>query len=125
MKSGKCALAIGFAIGLMTLPAFARPAAAADNFDIQVIMPLTGHGSFLGKGERQSLQLAEKVVNENGGIAGRPVHFVFHDDQGSPQVAVQLTNEVMAHHPAAILGSSLVAMCSAMSPIVQQNGPVQ
>ncbi len=125
MKSGKCALAIGLAIGLMTLPAFARPAAAADNFDIQVIMPLTGHGSFLGKGERQSLQLAEKVVNENGGIAGRSVHFVFHDDQGSPQVAVQLTNEVMAHHPAAILGSSLVAMCSAMSPIVQQNGPVQ
>lgn len=113
------------AISLLSLPIFISPARAANPFDIQVIMPLTGGGSFLGQGEQRALNLAEKVVNSDGGIHGQPIHFVFHDDQTSPQVAVQLTNQLMAGHPPAILGSSLVAMCNAMSPIVQANGPVE
>jgi branched-chain amino acid transport system substrate-binding protein len=102
-----------------------RPAQAQNSFDIQVIMPLTGGGSFLGQGEQQSLQLAEKVANAAGGIGGKQIHFVFHDDQTSPQTAVQLTTQVLANHPSVLLGSSIVAMCSAMGPLVQASGPVQ
>ena len=117
------ALAGAFALSLaLCLTPAAR---AADSFDIEVIMPLTGGGSFLGQGEQQALQLAEKVANAGGGIAGKQIHFVFHDDQSSPQVAVQLTNEVLTKHPAILLGSSIVAMCSAMGPLVQANGPVE
>jgi branched-chain amino acid transport system substrate-binding protein len=100
-------------------------AEAADPFEIHAIMPLTGGGAFLGLGEQQALQLVEKTVNAGGGINGAPLRFVFHDDQSSPQVAVQLTNEVMASRPAVMLGSSLVAMCSAIGPLVQANGPVE
>jgi branched-chain amino acid transport system substrate-binding protein len=110
----------GFASVVTLMPS----ARAADSFDIHAVMPLTGGGSFLGQGEQQALVLAEKVVNSSGGINGAPIHFIFHDDQSSPQVAVQLTNEVIANKPAVMLGSSLVAMCSAIGPIVQQNGPV-
>ena len=124
MHTPLSALKLGTAFAAALALAAAGPARAADNFDIQVIMPLTGGGSFLGQGEQQSLQLAEKVANATGGI-GKPVHFVFHDDQSSPQVAVQLTNEVLAQHPAVLLGSSIVAMCSAMGPLVQVSGPVQ
>ncbi len=43
----------------------AQRADAADNsYDINVILPLTGGASFLGKGEQKSLQLLEGVVNE-------------------------------------------------------------
>jgi branched-chain amino acid transport system substrate-binding protein len=93
--------------------------------DIDVVMPLTGGGSFLGQGEQQALQLVEKVANAAGGIGGKQIHFVFHDDQTSPQTAVQLTNQVLAERPSVLLGSSIVAMCSAMSPLVQANGPVE
>jgi branched-chain amino acid transport system substrate-binding protein len=103
----------------------AAPARAADNLEIHAIMPLTGGGSFLGQGEQQSLQLVEKLVNASGGIGGTPLHFVFQDDQSSPQVAVQLTNELIANHPPVMLGSSLVAMCNAIGPIVQASGPVE
>src|SRR5215471_5682239 len=89
-------------------------AQAADAIEIEAVMPLTGGGSFLGLGEQKSLQLAEKVVNAAGGINGTPIHFAYHDDQSSPQIAVQLTNEVIASRPAVMLGSSLVAMCSAI-----------
>lgn len=98
---------------------------AADAVEIPVIMPLTGGGSFLGAGERQSLELAEKLVNDRGGIRGRPVHFVFHDDQTSPQVALQLANSVLAERPSVSLGSSIVAMCGAMAPLMETAGTVE
>jgi len=97
---------------------------AAEPYDIHVILPMTGGGSFAGKGQQQSLLALADVLNKEGGIAGRPVRFVVHDDQTSPQVAVQLANEVLADKPAVILGSSLVAMCAAIAPLMK-SGPVQ
>jgi branched-chain amino acid transport system substrate-binding protein len=108
---------LGFAI--VGIPA----AQAADTVEIDVILALTGPGAFLGTSEQQSMQLIEKSVNANGGIHGRPLHFNFYDDQTTPQVSVQLANEVIAKHPAVLIGSSLVATCSAMAPLMQ-NGPV-
>lgn len=97
--------------------------AADEVHEIPVIQSLTGGGSFLGKQEQQALQLQEKVVNQNGGIHGKKLHFVFHDDQSSPQLAVQLANEVIATNPPVLLGSTLVAACNAMSALMK-NGPV-
>jgi branched-chain amino acid transport system substrate-binding protein len=111
------------AAGLFILLAFGSAALAADPYRIHVVLPLTGSGAFLGQGERQSLQFAEKAVNESGGIQGQPLQFVFHDDQSSPQVAVQLATEINAAKPAVLLGSSLVAMCRAIQPLMTA-GPV-
>jgi len=98
-------------------------ACAADPYDVHVILPMTGGGSFVGKGQQDTLQALEATVNKAGGIQGRPLHFVFHDDQTSPQVAVQLASGLIAQKPAVILGSSLVAMCNAMAPLMK-SGPV-
>jgi branched-chain amino acid transport system substrate-binding protein len=117
-----CAALAG-ALVLLAIPS-AQPAAAADPFEIPVIMPLTGGGAFLGTSELQSLQIIEKMVNKQGGIKGRPIHFAVQDDQSNPQVAVQLTNGVLAKKPPVILGSAVVAMCNAMAAIVK-SGPVQ
>ncbi|MGH7755283.1 MAG: ABC transporter substrate-binding protein [Vulcanimicrobiaceae bacterium] len=107
------------------LVAVATPSVrAAEPYEINVIMPLTGSAAFLGKAENQSLQLIEGVVNKTGGIKGRPVKFVVQDDQSSPQVAVQLANAVIAKKVPVILGSSVVAMCNAIAALVK-NGPVQ
>ena len=104
----------------LALLAAARPASA---YDINVILPLTGGASFLGKGEQQAFQLAEPVINAAGGIQGQPVHFNFYDDQTSPQTGVQLANRVIAAKPAVLFGSSLVAICNAITPLMQ-DGPV-
>jgi branched-chain amino acid transport system substrate-binding protein len=97
-------------------------ARAADR-EINVILPLTGGGAFLGKAEQQALTQFEKAANASGGIHGQPVKFVFHDDQSSPQIAVQLANQVKASNPPVILGSALVALCNAMAPLMKE-GPV-
>lgn len=110
---------------LLTLSAGgARPARAAEPYQIHVVMPLTGSGAFLGQGEKKALELAEKSVNDAGGIKGRPLQFVFQDDQSDPGVGVQLASGIVAQKPAVMLGSSLVAVCRAIAPLVQNGGPV-
>ena len=103
------------------------PAMAADTYDIHVIVPLTGGASFVGLGQQDVLNALAAEINKTGGVHGKPLRFVFGDDQTSPQVAVQLTTDVLAGKPApvVIMGSSLVGMCLAMAPLVADNGPVQ
>ncbi len=119
MKSSVRILAIVSSLAFLALGTMAAPAHA---YDINTILPLTGGASFLGKEEQKALQLAEPMINKTGGIQGEQVHFVFHDDQSNPQTGVQLTNRVVAGNPAVILGSSLVSVCNAMAPLMQ-NGP--
>jgi branched-chain amino acid transport system substrate-binding protein len=103
--------------------ASSAPTRAADTFDIPVILPLTGGAAFLGKAEADALQRYEKVVAATGGLHGKTVRFVIHDDTSSPQLAVQLLNEVKATNPPVVLGSALSALCNAMIPLVRR-GPV-
>ena len=101
----------------------ATSAFAAETFDIPVVLPLTGGAAFLGQGERDALKIQQDVANKRGGLNGTNVNYVFHDDQSSPQVAVQLANQIAAQKPAVIIGSALVAMCNAMTPLLAK-GPV-
>jgi branched-chain amino acid transport system substrate-binding protein len=98
-------------------------AQAADPFVIDVVLPVTGPAAFLGKAQSNSLELIEQIVNKGGGINGRRVKFVVHDDQTSPQTAVQLTNSIDATRAAVIIGSAMVAACNAMAPLAK-DGPV-
>ncbi len=101
----------------------ASPAAAADSYEINVILPQTGGAAFLGKAEQHALELVQKTVNASGGIHGRPLKLNFFDDQSSPQTAVQMANQVLAAHPSVMIGPSIVAMCNAVAPLVK-NGPL-
>jgi branched-chain amino acid transport system substrate-binding protein len=98
------------------------PALAAEPYRIDVILSLTGNASFLGAGEQATLNVLKGLVNKEGGINGQPVEFVYHDDQSSPQTAIQLTNAVVSKKPAVLIGSSLVAACNAMASLLR-NGP--
>ena len=103
-----------------TLP---RASSAADPYQIDVILPLTGGGAFIGQTHQKTLTLLEGVLNKQGGIGGRPVQFVFHDDQTNPAVDVQLVGPILAKKPAVVIGSSLSALCHALEPLFA-NGPV-
>jgi branched-chain amino acid transport system substrate-binding protein len=108
---------------VLALTALCLVGATAEPYDIQVILPLTGSGAFLGKEEAAGLGVIEAQVNKAGGIAGRPIKFAISDSQSSASVAVQLTNGIIAKKVPVIIGSSLVAECSAMEPLAK-DGPV-
>jgi branched-chain amino acid transport system substrate-binding protein len=119
-RSLRIAAVLCLALGSTVAPGFGQ---GPQPYELNVIMPMTGYGAFLGKGEKPALDAIEKIVNKSGGIAGRPVKFVIHDDQSNPQVDVQLANSLISQHVPVILGSSLVALCGAMMPLVK-DGPV-
>ncbi len=116
----KTALALALA-GLILIGA--QAARAADDYTINVIVPLTGGAAFVGGGQKDTLEALAAVVNKDGGIQGRNLAFSYHDDQSLPQVAVQLTTAALESKPAVVMGSSIVAMCLAMAPLMA-NGPV-
>jgi branched-chain amino acid transport system substrate-binding protein len=113
---GIAALAVATALGI-------APAPAADPYDINVVLPLTGGGAFIGVETKANFEALEGMVNQAGGIQGRPVRFVFSDDQTSPQRAVQLTSQLLESKPPVVIGSAIVGMCNAMAPLMGK-GPV-
>jgi branched-chain amino acid transport system substrate-binding protein len=102
----------------------ARPAVAADPYLIDVFAELTGSNAFVGGEEAKALGAIEAQVNAAGGIAGHPLHFVIADDQSNPQVAVQIMNDAIAKHAAAVIGGGVVSTCSAAAGMIKADGPL-
>src|SRR6185312_12357062 len=90
---------------------------------IDVLLPLTGPATFIGKGMATGIAAAEAVVNKSGGIGGRPVKFVIQDDQSNPQIDVQLANGIIAKKKPAFMAAALVAQCNALAPLAK-DGPL-
>jgi branched-chain amino acid transport system substrate-binding protein len=110
----------GAAFAAAALLVLAAPRAqAADPVEIPVIIPLTGAYAYTGQLGKQTFTTVEALVNKTGGIHGAPLHFVFYDDQSSPQMAVQVAQQAVATKPVAIIGSEFVALCQAMEPITR------
>ena len=116
---------VGLALVLCasTIP-FAPNASAADAYQINAILPLTGSAAFLGQSILQAMKIVEKHTNATGGIHGRPLQLVVQDDQSSPQTDVQLLAPLLAKHVPVILDGGPVAMCRAAAPLVAVEGPV-
>jgi branched-chain amino acid transport system substrate-binding protein len=106
----------------LALPA-APPARAADPIDIHVIATMTGISAFVGKYMKLNFDAFEDWVNSEGGINGRPVRFIYDDDQSQPQIAVQLATDVLASRPTALMVTGPVANCAAVAPLLA-DGPV-
>jgi branched-chain amino acid transport system substrate-binding protein len=100
------------------------PVTAADSYDIYAILPLTGPNAFVGNEQRTSFEILQADVNRGGGVHGRSIRFIVLDSQSNPQIAVQLTGQVLSKHPALIIGDSALSTCAAMAPLLA-NGPLQ
>lgn len=102
----------------------APSARAAEPYEINAILPITGQGAFIGKSQAETLRAVETLVNKTGGIRGQAIKFNILDDQSSAQTSVALTNGLIAKQVPVVLGSSLVALCSAMAPLVEKSHTV-
>lgn len=113
---------IAAACAAIALAGMPLGAGAADPFVVDVLLPMTGSASFYSTAQQQSLHVVEETANKTGGIGGRPLKFVFNDDQSDPKIDVQLAGQILAKHPAVLLGPTLTAQCNAVMPLVT-DGP--
>lgn len=111
-------------IAVLVIPP-AAPIRAAEPFEINAIVSLTGPFAFIGSAEAASIRTIESLVNKEGGINGQPVKMVIEDDQSNPATAVQLASAIIAKKPSVLLGPTYLASCNAIAPLVTaNNGPV-
>lgn len=118
-RAGTLLSAVALAIGFAGAPAGVR---AAGTIEIPIIIPLTGPAALLGKELAEGARIAEADINRSGGVRGRPVKFVFQDDQTNPAVALQLTSSLVAKKAPVFFGSTLTALCNAQIPAIK-DGP--
>jgi branched-chain amino acid transport system substrate-binding protein len=116
------AAVIACGIAFLARPLSAAP--AGPPIDVYAILTTTGSAAFFGQAEAKALTVLESRLNATGGIHGRPVHFNVFDDQGNPQVTVQLASSLIAKNVPLILGPSMPAGCFAVTPLINKNGPV-
>jgi branched-chain amino acid transport system substrate-binding protein len=114
------AFVLSSAIAFAALGVAPITTAAADQpFVIPAITSITGSGAFIGKETEETLRRLETAINHQGGIKGTPIHFEIYDDQGKPQVAVQLLSDITSKGHQVVLGPSLTNSCLAVAPFVQ------
>jgi branched-chain amino acid transport system substrate-binding protein len=74
---------------------------------------------------KMGIELALEQVNEAGGVMGRPIEFIFRDDQGEPGEAVKIAEELMTRDGAVMLtGTILSNVGLAISSLAAQRGYV-
>ena len=90
---------------------------------IGAVVALTGPGAGLGQPERNGMLLAEKVINEKGGVKGRPIKVLIEDDGSKPDNAKSKAERLIFDDKVLVLlGPSLTASTGAVSAITNAEG---
>lgn len=92
---------------LATIP-FAAPAQAEDAIVIGEINHYKRLAAFAGP-YKQGIELALEEVNAAGGVMGRPLEFIFRDDQGKPGEAIKIAEELMTSEGAVMLTGTILS----------------
>ena len=118
-----CATAVLLLLGLLGLP---RPVAAQGDLSIGATVPITSPYALSGRSYYNTLQMAEKDINAQGGIKGRKVKIVFEDTSNSNTTAVNAFKKVMdtVRSPFVFLNSYTVQNLAVEPEVARAKVPV-
>ena len=97
--------------------------AQSDNSPIVIgaVISATGPLAVVGAPERDSIRLAEKIINEKGGIDGRPLRIILEDDTSNPDTAVAKANGLVhTTGVKALIGGSGLATTLAIGTVTDK-----
>jgi branched-chain amino acid transport system substrate-binding protein len=97
--------------------------AQGEPIKIGAVVSLTGPGAGLGQPERNGMLLAEKDVNDKGGVKGRPIKILVEDDGSKADNAKNKAEQLIFDEKVVtILGPSLTASTGAVSAMTNSEG---
>ncbi|MBC7153749.1 MAG: ABC transporter substrate-binding protein [Rhodobacteraceae bacterium] len=95
-------------IGLVALGMTSVTALAQDPIKIGEINHYKRMAAFAGP-YKNGIELKLEEINAAGGVLGRPLEFIFRDDDGQPGEAVKIAEELMTRDGAVILTGSILS----------------
>lgn len=111
-------------VALMVLGIFtwSLTSLAAEPIRIGSPVLLSGTGAYVGGAEKDTLEMMAAELNKAGGINGRPLEFIFYDEEGKPDVAVSMVKRLIQKDKvAAIVGISTSWTALPIIPIVEKD----
>ena len=100
------------------------PVSAADTIKIGEINHYKRMAAFANP-YKQGIELALEEVNDAGGVLGKPLEFIFRDDQGKPGEAVKIAEELMTREETVMItGTILSNIGLALSSLAAEKGYV-
>jgi branched-chain amino acid transport system substrate-binding protein len=112
----------------LLLAACAEPspdAGAAQPIRVGATMSLSGTLATQGVAAHNGYRLCEQHANEQGGLLGRPIEFIIHDDRSDPDAAVQLYEQLIADERVdAVMGPYGSTHTEAVAPVTERHGMV-
>lgn len=97
-------------------------AAKGDPILVGALYPLTGSVSALGIASQRVLQIAEKEINDAGGVGGKPIKLVFGDGACDPnQTDKAINNLVSVQKVKIVIGGFCSSETLTSAPVVEAN----
>jgi len=95
-------------VGAAVLAAVGLPAIAQDTIKIGEINHYKRLAAFAGP-YKLGIEMALEEVNAEGGVLGKPLEFIFRDDQGKPGEAIKIAEELMTRDGAVMLTGTILS----------------
>jgi branched-chain amino acid transport system substrate-binding protein len=109
------------ALALTVLAAEAR-AQTPDTIRIGATMSETGALATQGTAARNGYRLCERHVNQRGGLLGRPIRFIIHDDRSDPALAAELYEQLITGERVdAVMGPYGSTHTEAVAPVTERH----
>lgn len=107
--------------GILSLAAFAPPAAADETIKVGGIFSVTGPAAPFGVPERDTVEILATNLNAKGGIDGKKIEVVFCDDQTNPTEAARCATRLIRQDGViAIIGSTIGTGTLALMPVAKR-----
>jgi branched-chain amino acid transport system substrate-binding protein len=99
-----------------------RAWSAEEPIRIGYLAAITGDGSVWGQAEQAGSRFCVKIINDKGGLLGRPVELICYDTKGKPEDAVNAVRRMIFEDKVvAIGGSNYSSIQLAIAPIADKN----
>ena len=111
-------------LALAALSAFAGVSAHAQQSPVKVgvILPLSGGAGPQGQHVTQAIQAMAAIINESGGVMGRPAEILSRDDESTPAIGVSRANELLTQGVSVIIEGWNSPVALAMQPVISRAG---
>ncbi|MGI6404411.1 MAG: ABC transporter substrate-binding protein [Oscillospiraceae bacterium] len=97
---------------------------SGDTYRVGVLLPLTGRMASGGQEAMRGLEMALDMVNENGGIQGKPLELIFCDANDADSGIAEATRLIEVEKVKVITGTYMTEVSFSASTIAEQNKTV-
>jgi branched-subunit amino acid ABC-type transport system permease component/ABC-type branched-subunit amino acid transport system substrate-binding protein len=105
----------------LALPSCERARTGALPIVVGLQAPLTGDYAFEGQMTRQSVEVAKELLDEKGGVLGRPIEILVADDASNPRDSALAAQKLVSQGALAVIGTYGSSVTMPAADIYEKN----